>query len=188
MTQEEMIQAWKDTNRRLEKLEREMGHGDRRGPLMQKRRTALDDLARRYKTFAIIGMIFIPVMFAFYNRLFPEVANKWTAWLFCVYFGTVSCMDWWLFSKVRSIDVVGMNAEEVARRAAYCKKRHHLFMAILIPMMLIVMIFFIYSIRMDYVLIQGAVIGACFGIYGGIRQYRNFMADYRMLIGESSEK
>ncbi len=185
MTTEEMRQAWAETSRRLERLEQDC-NAQRREAMDGRRKTALDDLARRYRRFAIAAMIFI-VAFPLAMHGHPSpISPLYTTWVIVfgvLYFGTASAMDWWLYRQVTEIDVSHMTVEEVAERSAFCRKRHLQFVCVLLPMALGFVAFFLYCTLDSPYVIAGGIAGFIVGALLGLRQLRRFLSDYRYLRG-----
>lgn len=181
MTTEEMRRAWEETSRRLETLERNYG-AMRAGINDGKRQTALDSLASRYRRFSILGLIMVMVSpFYAFNHIFSGKLQIWIPVAMALYFGIASVMDWWLYKKVKSIDVATMPSERVVALAALYRRRHFQFMAILIPMMLVIVALFLLGSWDNIYMVYGIIFGLVIGLVLGIRQLINFLDDYRML-------
>lgn len=185
MTTEEMRHAWAETSRRLERLEQDY-NTLRRETIDGRRKTALEDLARRYRLFAIAAMICIVAFpMAMHGHASP-LSSPYTLWVVIfgvVYFGTASAMDWWLYRQVTEIDVSRMPVEEVAERSAFCRKRHLQFICVLLPMALGFVAFFLYSTIDSPYVIAGGIAGFVIGALLGLRQLHRFLSDYRQLRG-----
>lgn len=147
-----------------------------------KRRTALQNLALRYKRFSIFSLIMIiscPVLLGL-SDILPDTTAKWIVLaLMGVYFLTVSIMDNWLYEGVKSIDCVTMPVTEVISKAAYYRAWHLKFVMILIPVALLILGGLAWVATSDRYFLMGMAAGALVGIALGTRQFRKFMADYR---------
>lgn len=147
-----------------------------------RRRTALQRLAERYKRFSRLGLLMclwsVCYMFA---DVFPARFRLGLCLFMLIYFGTVSCMDHWLYQGVRSIDCVTMTVREVVDKALFYRKRHLQFVAILILPAAAFIAMLAYAMSYNNYAIGGVVIGGVTGLIVGSRQLMNFMADYRTL-------
>lgn len=184
MTTEDMKIAWAETSRRLEKLENDY-YELRQEAMNGKRRTSLENLAVRYRRFSIISLIFtfISPFYAF-NGVFTGDATIWVPILMTVYFAVASTMDWWLYKRIKSIDVTTMSAGEVSEASALCRKRHIQFMFVLIPVMSVILAGFIFGTIDETYMMIGIIAGAVSGFAIGVCQFINFMADYKILRGD----
>ncbi len=184
MTTEDMKMAWAETSRRLDRLERT--YSDMREEAINgKRRTALDDLALRYRRFSTISLIFVLIspIYAI-NGVFDGSFRIWVPLGMALYFGLASVMDWWLYKRVKQIDVATMTTEDVVSASAFCRKRHLQFMMVLIPLMLVLVGAFIAGCLNQEYMIYAIVGGAILGLILGVRQLINFMDDYRIIKGD----
>lgn len=149
-----------------------------------RRRTALQNLASRYKRFSIIATVMIvlcPVMLGL-SDILPDSTPKWIVLAFMsIYFLTCSIMDNWLHEGIKSIDCITMTVAEVTRKAAYYRSRHLKFMLILIPMAVLILGGLAYVATSDRYFILGMTTGALIALALGSRQFLRFMADYRDL-------
>ena len=147
-----------------------------------RRRTALENLAHRYKRFAIIGLLFVIwAPLTFYN---PEIQidNRLTIIIFSsIYFLTCGLMDLWLYRGIRSIDCASMTIKEVATRALFYRKRHLQFISILLPFAFIWIGILCYNLCDNTAFLWGVGLGALAGFAIGIRQLMKFLNDYRSI-------
>jgi len=148
-----------------------------------RKESALERLARKYRRFSFISifMICYTVIFCLNSDFFTGNADIIMAILFAVFFATASSIDYWLYRGVKSIDCYSMTVEEVVNKAFYYRRRHLQSMILLIPMSLIVLGMMIYFYRPDRYMVAGIISGAIFGGAIGIRQYLDFMSQYREL-------
>lgn len=152
-----------------------------------KRRTALDNLAQRYRRFSAIALILILLSFTwmFNPGMFPDNPRLRIAVSvsFAVYALICSVMDRWLYQGIRSIDVVTMPVSEVIRKALFYRKRHLQFIAILLPIVLTIIAVMAWS--MDNLYFRfGILMGVIVGIAIGLHHLFAFLADYRAIISE----
>ncbi|MDE5871288.1 MAG: hypothetical protein K2H22_05065 [Muribaculaceae bacterium] len=152
-----------------------------------KRKTALQNLADRYKRFSIMGVILImlSLSYCFNPNIFPGDL-RWriiTSVAFALYAFTASVMDRWLYNGVKSIDVITMPVAEVIRKALFYKKRHLQFIAVLLPFVLAIIGAIAWKGDNIYFRL-GILVGFIAGTAIGIFQLMNFLADYRVIISE----
>ena len=181
MTIEEMRRAWTETADRLERLEGNFT-ARREEAMAGKRRTALDSLASRYKRFSLISLLFVFISPLYLvNHVFDDRYGILIPIFMAAYFGIASCMDWWLYKKVSSIDISLMPSEEVVSTVALCRRRHFQFMVILIPLMIGMVVLFILGSEQNKYMIISICFGIIIGLILGLRQLINFMHDYKLV-------
>lgn len=179
MTNEDMMRAWTMLDKRLSRIESKMTESldiD----MIKRRKTALDRLARRYKRLSAIGMAALgfPVL---YNTL-DIVPAEWkipVSIYMAVFFIICSIMDYDLYQRIKEINIERMTVEEVAMKALGCRKRHHIYMMILIPLAVVFLVMLAMCADNDSAILGGMVIGGIVGLAIGLRQYFQFMGDYR---------
>lgn len=178
MDHDEMKAAWRDTGRSL----REGNRYDKTAETWENGtpNTALDNLRERYRRFMILGFVMCmvtPTMLT--RRIFPGEGMRWISLAFIVYFLTCAFMDLYLYRGIKQIDCVRMPVAEVIRLAAFYRKRHLLFVAILIPLacMLLAAMFLVAGGDAYFAIGMGA--GALVGILLGTQALRRFLKDYR---------
>lgn len=152
-----------------------------------KRKTALQNLAERYKRFSIMGIVLIMLStsYIFNPNIFPGNMS-WRIGIgiaFAIYALTASVMDRWLYNGIRSIDVVTMPVKEVIGKALFYKKRHLQFIAVLLPFVLAIIGVFAWKGDNLYFRL-GILVGFIAGTAIGIFQLMNFLADYRAITSE----
>lgn len=151
-----------------------------------RRKTALQNLAQRYRWFSNMALVFLLLVpFNLLNlHLFPDLKGRMiiVIW-FCSFFIICSVMDRWLYHGIKQIDVLTMSVSEVVEKALYYRKWHIRFIFILLPMALGCLGLLAYSIDDFYVRI-GMVTGFLVGVAMGIRQLLNFLADYRAITSQ----
>lgn len=144
-------------------------------------RTALQNLARRYKRFSIMALVMVAwcPLFGFSH---PYIDHKpYLALGFAVFFVTCAAMDRWLYTGISSIDPATMTTSEVVRRSILYRKRHFEFQMILIPMAGALIGTLIYLFQENQEFIWGIVFGMLIGAGIGFFHFLRFMKDYRIV-------
>lgn len=149
-----------------------------------RQKTALQNLAARYRRFSVIGgiVILIGVSYCFNDNIFPGDP------LFRIIFGAAfalfgmvaSLIDQWLYLGIRSIDVNTMSVKQVIDKALLYRKRHLQTVAVLFPSALALISFMVWKMH-NLFFLSGAVAGFIVGLAIGLRQLLNFLADYRAI-------
>lgn len=188
---DQLKEMWSDLNRRVERLENQTLEEGRK-VASGKITTAREDLATRYKRFMIIGFVmgvFFPLFLIMSpTDFFPDGTIKYVASaLFFSYFITAAVMDSYLYNEVRSMDLAMMTVSQVIHKARTLKRRHHIFMIILIPFAVITLAVFAIPLLDDPFIIAGMITGGVVGLCIGLRQYFRMMRDYREMMREYSE-
>lgn len=188
---DQLKEMWSDLNRRVERLENQTLEEGRK-VASGKITTAREDLATRYKRFMIIGFVmgvFFPLFLIMSpTDFFPDGTVKYVASaLFFSYFITAAVMDSYLYNEVRSMDLAMMTVSQVIHKARTLKRRHHIFMIILIPFAVITLAVFAIPLFDDPFIIAGMITGGVVGLCIGLRQYFRMMRDYREMMREYSE-
>ena len=152
-----------------------------------KRRTALQNLAERYKRFSVMGfvLIMLSMSYCFNPNIFPGNLS-WRIGMgvaFGLYALTASVMDLWLYNGVRTIDVFTMPVKEVIGKALFYKKRHLQFIAVLLPFVLAIIGAIVWKSENLYFRL-GILAGFIIGVPIGIKHLMDFLADYRTIISE----
>lgn len=151
---------------------------------MQKKGTALEQLVNKYKRFSIFGLVMIAVSlnwFSLGERMGMGNEKYLLTLIYAVYFATSSCIDYWLYRGVRTIDCYTMSVSEVMEKAMYYKKKHLQSIIIMIPFMLIVLGYSVYCCVDNEYFLFGMAFGAILGGVIGYRQYIDFMQQYKIL-------
>lgn len=153
-----------------------------------KRRTALENLAERYRRFSNLALVLIlmSTTWIFNSNLYPFDHRMRIAIgiSFAVYALIGSVMDRWLYNGIRGIDVAVMPVSEVIRKALFYRKRHLQFIAILLPIVLAIIAVMAWSIDNLYFRL-GILVGFIAGTAIGLRQLMAFLTDYRAITSES---
>ncbi len=151
-----------------------------------KRKTALQNLAQRYRWFSNMALVFLLIIpLNLLNlHIFPDLKCRMLIliWFGC-FFIISSAMDRWLYHGIKEIDVLTMSVSEVVEKALYYRKWHIRFIFILLPMALGCLGLMAYVIDDLYVRL-GMLAGFLVGVAVGIRQLLNFLADYRAVTSE----
>ncbi|MDE6650117.1 MAG: hypothetical protein K2K45_09335 [Muribaculaceae bacterium] len=152
-----------------------------------KRKTALQNLADRYKRFSVMGIVLImlSMSYIFNPNIFPgDLRSRiFLGVSFGLYALVASVMDRWLYHGIRGINVVTMPVTEVIRKALFYRKRHLQFIAVLLPVVLAIIGAMAWSMDNIYFrlgILVGFVVGTCIGII----QLMDFLADYRAIISD----
>lgn len=150
---------------------------------MLRRTTALQRLAKRYNRFSNLAMVCILwcPFFAFSKTI--EVEHEWLrislAIYSALYFMVCSLMDRWLYLGIKKIDCSTMTVGEVLKLTLFYRKRHLQFMVILLPLAFIFIGGMVWLGTKDPYFVGGIFIGIVAGLAIGIRQFMEFMSDYR---------
>ncbi|MDE6078041.1 MAG: hypothetical protein K2G29_09940 [Muribaculaceae bacterium] len=179
MTQEEIKETWNEAARRLYRPTQDEFEVRYR----RNKETALERLALKYKRFSRFALVMM-VMCSLYlipNQLFPSGLRIWVALGFALYLGTCSCMDYWLYKGVSSIDCYTMTVSEVVSKAMYYRRKHLQFIAILLPWIFCMIWMLIYATGFDRYFMYGILTGAFVGGAIGYRKYLEFMAEYKKI-------
>lgn len=181
MELEEMKKIWEQTDCRLSSIEERMATMGK-SSVTERKRTALDSLALRYKRFSLLALLFAGTMVLYCaGNIIPGPWGSWICLAMSAYMLLASGMDYWLYVKVKEIDIEGMGVNMVACRARYCRRKHLQFIMVLVPAAVVLITAFIYSISDDIYMVYGATAGVIFGLALGSRALMKFMADYRSL-------
>lgn len=188
---EEMRKNWAEINSRLEVLERNTIAESRR-ICEGKIKTAKDTLAGTYRKFMILEFVMAIVMpfFTMFNKIIPCPSEGYrivSAILFAAYFLSGAVMDAYLQNALNAIDLGTMSVRQVARRAYTLKRRHHIFMGVMLVSAFIVLGVFVYPFLDDYYLMGGAIIGGLLGGAIGLKEYFKMMSNYRDMISDYEE-
>lgn len=151
---------------------------------LNKKKTALDNLRDRYKSFWVMELCLGFGIFMIFRNIidnvapgikFPLASSYWMYFLICF------AMDFWLWNGVKKINPVTMSVSEVASKALFYHKRHLQFMCFLLPLAVALVGFTAYSFRAETYMVYGIIVGVVIGAIMGIIQFRRFMASYRQL-------
>ena len=147
------------------------------------KQTSLNRLAKRYFRFSVCAII-MSFVSLFYVQI--PLFQGWIKFALCaymsLYFIIASCMDYYLYNRIKMIDILTMNTSEVFRRLAGTKKLHFIFMAILLPLAIGLVIFLCLAFTDEKEVIYGLIFGAIIGLGIGIMKMMDFLRDYRNLL------
>lgn len=183
MTVEELEKAWMALSDRIDRIEKNEIDNCRLS--VMKRRTALDNLALRYRKFSIIAFVMIlPGMLSLLNPVFHSDIKLWVAGFYAVYMVLSGCMDLWLYKGVSAVDVTTMPVMEVYGLCRFYRRRHRQFMLMLIPLACGFIGLVCYAFRFEGYFIAGVIAGGILGLIIGTVQYFRFMSDYRAVTSD----
>ena len=181
MTDQELRNAWLETQSRLEKIESQINCDSANG-FNANRKTSLDNLIRRYKTFACIGVGMTLCSFGWFNsHILEGTAGHILPIVMIGYFLLAALMDMYLMNGLQSINLSTMSVSKVCELVAKYRKFHHRCMIVLIPICIVLIGIMVSAFISDTYMIIGIIFGAIIGLAIGIMQYRRFMDDYRIL-------
>ncbi len=141
------------------------------------RKTALDKLIARYRSFVrleCLCIILIPAIYWFFsdNGIFLPIYAA-------AFFLIAALVDYWLARKLSTIDIQRMAVTAVVRTALDCRKRHLQSMILLIPLGVGFIAAMAYAALNETSILIGMAAGFVVGLAAGIREFRAFMRDYR---------
>ena len=161
-----------------------MNHPENSVESLNDKKTALDRLRTRYKSFQVVSIIMIVASFMILSGALIEDSNLkfFLGISYLVYFLTGFSMDYWLWKGLGTINPVTMNVSQVARKSMFYRKRHLQFITILMPMAIAIIGFTGYIFSENEYFIKGIIAGVIFGLIIGSFQLYRFMAEYRKLM------
>lgn len=151
-----------------------------------KRKTALQNLAQRYRWFSNIALLCAGVIpLNMLNlHLFPDMRSRMVVVIwFGAFFLISSVMDRWLYNGIKRIDVAAMPVSDVVAKAIYFRKWHIRFIFMLLPLALGCLGLMFYLIDDIYVRI-GMLCGFIAGVAVGLRKLMDFLSDYKTLTAD----
>lgn len=141
------------------------------------RATTLDRLAQRYKQFyslAAASTFAAPLLlFLFFT---PLICILW-----CSYFAIAFGMDFYLYRRIRSINVQRMTVREVIRIVLSCRKFHIICIFILMPLAITLLSLTAYNNFDNKYFMVGMACGFIGGLAVGVIKLCQFLDDYRDL-------
>ena len=180
MTQEEIKKTWREGATKLYRPTSD----DYEIIYRQRKDTALETLARKYKRFSMIGLAMVFCSFAWMGAHLPfhseEIKITITA-VMAVYFAICSLIDHWLYKGVSSIDCFTMPVQEVIEKAMYYRKKHLQSIMLLLPMAICLVGLMAYGLSGDRYLLYGMAAGGLIGLLLGSMQFMDFMSEYRKI-------
>lgn len=181
MTIEELKYKLNALEERVSLLEREEDTAENRELIdtiiYKKKRTAVEELSRKYRFFVFIALLMVPVVQL--NHMFgaPYVRH-----ILCVYFLICALMDISLLCRMKKIRLADMSVSEVARAALSARRLHHLYQLILIPMAVAVVAVLAYYFSFEPMIMWGMSLGALVGGICAWRIYKEMMRNYKTLL------
>lgn len=139
--------------------------------------SARDRLMRRYRMMFLVAAPFG----IFANIPMADTLPWWGMAVIVSFFLTAAGMDFYLYRGIKGIDLSADGVEEVASKARFYRRRHHMFQLLLIPYAAVILaVYFSYfgAAEMRWALATGGAVG--FGIGLGI--YIQMMRDYRRML------
>ncbi|MDE6298937.1 MAG: hypothetical protein K2M10_04755 [Muribaculaceae bacterium] len=183
MTSEEIKRTWNEAAQRFYRPTPEEFEIMYR----EKKETALERLAERYRRFSRMGLLMI-VMWILFSLSHVFTVGGPLKWIICalmiVYFALCSCIDHWLYKGVSSIDCFTMTVSEVASKALYYRKKHLQSMILLIPFAFLAVGLLAYSFKAEPFMIYGILAGMLVGVALGYNQFRRFMKEYSIVAND----
>lgn len=180
MTTEEIKQTWQQAACRMFVP----GPDDLVRIYRQRKETALERLARKYRSFSIMSLVmtFVSLLWLFSVSLeIKESMRGPLTIVMMIYFATCSLLDYRLYKGVSGIDCYTMSVEEVINKALYYRKKHIECIIFLIPFVIVVIAAMVYAFGADTYIIYGMVAGFVGGLAIGIRHYIDFMSQYKKI-------
>lgn len=156
------------------------------GSFDMQRRTSLERLARRYRLFSLVALMAGsgPTLLLWLGRLHTDMdLPGWLVLCFEAYFLVCSLVDYWLYRGIKSIDCTSMTVEEVLHKSIFYRKRHLQFIMVFLPLATAIILTAGIYLSSDMYMVYGMAAGALFGIAIGVKQFMDFMRDYRDVIG-----
>lgn len=150
-------------------------------------RTTLQRLIRRYKRFSRIALSMAGCVPLYFFTVLRDntTASMWqityVTVFMMIYFITVSIMDCWIARGLSSINITEGTVSEVCHRAFFYRKRHFQFIAVLIPMGLMILSSLAWLFSDNRYILNGMVSGAIIGGIVAITALRRFMKEYKDL-------
>ena len=181
MTDQELRSAWLDTRTRLERIEKQL-NSDNGSRFNCNRRTSLDNLINRYKTFACISFCMPICMLGWFKS--DHISTPYNLIIPCmmaVYFYIAALMDIYLMRGLKRINLNTMSVSTVCSLVSKYKRIHHICMIVLIPICIIIIELILTAFISNTYMIAGVIAGALVGLAIGIVQYHRFMSDYKIL-------
>ena len=142
------------------------------------RKTILQKLIARYRTFVIIealNLIYIPLLLL---KLLPE-HDIWQ-WILMALYEVIMLVS--LITDLGKINVEQMSVYEVIKRCALARKRHLQFLFVMLPFSVITIALTAYVFSDDIYIVIGIITGTLIGMCVAIKFLRQFLRDYKALM------
>lgn len=185
MTPEELKEKWHSLDDDTKRGMRSGGSSEPpfyRDPMVDKVTSgrvisARDRLMANYrKMFAVVAPVGILTAMPLF-RLLPW----WAVSLIMLFFVIAAMMDVYLYRGIRSIDLWADGVKEVARKARFYRRRHHLFQMLLIPYAAGIVTIYYLSFG-EEAMKWGLTVGLIFGLGVGLTLYLRMMRDYKRML------
>jgi hypothetical protein len=137
--------------------------------------SARERLMKQYKLFTIVAPFLCVAQLALW-RLLPVYTIIYSI----IYFAIAGMMDYYLYKGIKGLDLSTEGVTQVATKAKFYRRRHHLFQLILLPMV-VVLISLYFSSATEWQQL-GIVVGIVIGLAIGIPVYLSIMRDYKQLL------
>lgn len=151
---------------------------------MNKLNTSLDDLRQRYKkgwVWSIIGGI----IFGIFLLRIPSIGAEYRLSLsitYAILMFSNAYVLYWLWRGTGNINPLAMSITQVSLMAKYYKKCHLLYNLIGFPLVILWIGYFMFvASRSEFRGMDGLVIGAIVGGFGGLYGLWKYLKDYRHL-------
>ncbi len=182
MTPEELKEKWKRLNRESDNMEEKQPLPNHRDTLVDnvvsgKTTSARDRLMGRYRMmFSVVAPVGIVCTLPIHHIL-----PWWSVGAIILFFVVAALMDYYLYRGIRGIDFSVDGVEEVAAKARFYRRRHHLFQLILIPFAAGIMAIYFCNFT-ETAMRWGLLAGAAIGLVAGLGVYLGMMRDYRQML------
>lgn len=183
MTPEEFKEKWRKLNGKPDgDLNNNRQGESNHDPLIDdvvsgKAKSARERLMNSYRSmFAIVAPLGLLSIYPIHQQL-----PLWGIILAIAFFLTAAAMDFYLYRGIRSIDVSVDGIEEVATKARFYRRRHHLFQAILIPIAVIIVSMYFCHMTLPEMRV-GMYAGLAIGLIAGFGIYFRMMREYKRML------
>ena len=147
------------------------------------KQTSLNRLETRYKRFSIIAFLMIFIGFLYiWAPLFDSSIRYILGVVMMFYFMLCSCMDYYLYSRIKNINIYQMTTSEVLQKIITTRKLHFIFMSILLPIGVGIIVLITFAFPDNREIVWGVIAGAIIGLGIGLMKLMDFLRDYRNLI------
>lgn len=155
-------------------------------PFNPRIKTSLQRLALRYRAFTIFTWVIACITAASVAlpnaNITDPLLTPVVKIAFELFFITASIMDYSLYRGIKSIDCTTMSVDSVLRATLRYRKRHFLYMMVLMPCAIAIFCCMVFQAKQDVYMIYSMVAGFLLGLAIGLKQFLDFMRDYRNII------
>lgn len=179
---EDMKAIWTELNNRVTLLE-ENNRRLARQICDSNRKTAKERLERKYLIFMSVegAAMILMTFFIIFNPMLVEKYRIATAIYWGLFFLGEFSIDFYLYLRLREINIYEDSVSEISRQAARNWKIHKLAIIVGLPIAIGAIILFALAIDADKFAIYGMIVGGMIGLFIGITQLIRFMKYYRKL-------